>query len=102
MSQPASTQIPPRYASARRLSAGGMGEIFVAEDTLLGPPVVIKLMAEIDARDELLRRRVLRGGNTAAQVSGHPQRVIIYCVGKLGGPPLNAMWYTSHCDLHPH
>jgi tRNA A-37 threonylcarbamoyl transferase component Bud32 len=102
VSQPASTQLPTRYVSPRRLSAGGMGEIFVAEDTLLGRPVVIKLMAEIDARDELLRRRFLREGNAAAQLSGHPHVVTIYDVGEWEGRPFIAMEYLPNGDLHAH
>ena len=77
-----------------------MGEIFVAEDTLLGRPVVIKLMAEIDARDELLRRRFLREGNAAARLSGHPHVVTIYDVGEWEGRPFIAMEYLPNGDLH--
>jgi serine/threonine-protein kinase len=79
-----------------------MGEIFVAEDTLLGRPVVIKLLAEIDARDELLRRRFLREGNAAARLSGHPHVVTIYDVGEWEGRPFIAMEYLPNGDLHDH
>ena len=74
----------------------------MAEDTLLGRPVVIKLMAEIDARDELLRRRFLREGNAAARLSGHPHVVTIYDVGEWEGRPFIAMEYLPNGDLHDH
>ena len=102
MTQPASTRLPPRYAHPRQLSAGGMGEIFVVEDTLLGRPVVIKLLAEIYARDEPLRRRFLREANAAARLSGHPHVVTIYDVGEWQGRPFIAMEYLPNGDLHDH
>jgi tRNA A-37 threonylcarbamoyl transferase component Bud32 len=79
-----------------------MGEIFVVEDTLLGRPVVIKLLAEIYARDEPLRRRFLREANAAARLSGHPHVVTIYDVGEWQGRPFIAMEYLPNGDLHDH
>src|SRR5690348_4598167 len=77
-----------------------MGEIVLVDDTLLGRPVVLKLLAEIYARDELVRRRFLREANTAARLSGHPHVVTIYDVGEWEGRPFIAMEYLPNGDLH--
>ncbi|HET6849378.1 MAG TPA: serine/threonine-protein kinase [Gaiellales bacterium] len=95
-----SAQLPPRYANPRPLSAGGMGEILLVDDTLLARPVVLKLLAETYARDELLRRRFLREANAAARLSGHPHVVTIYDVGEWDGRPFIAMEYLPNGDLH--
>jgi len=93
-------QLPPRYANPRPLSAGGMGEILLVDDTLLGRPVVLKLLAETYARDELLRKRFLREANAAARLSGNPHVVTIYDVGEWEGRPFIAMEYLPNGDLH--
>jgi eukaryotic-like serine/threonine-protein kinase len=93
-------QLPPRYTNPRPLAAGGMGEIVLVDDTLLGRPVVLKLLAEIYARDELVRRRFLREANAAARLSGHPHVVTIYDVGEWEGRPFIAMEYLPNGDLH--
>ena len=95
-----SAQLPPRYADPRPLAAGGMGEILLVDDTLLGRPVVLKLLAETYARDELLRKRFLREANAAARLSGHPHVVTIYDVGEWDGRPFIAMEYLPNGDLH--
>src|SRR5436309_16095649 len=77
-----------------------MGEIVLVDDTLLGRPVVLKLLAEPYARDELLRGRFLREANAAARLSGHPQVVTIYDVGEWDGRPFIAMEYLPNGDLH--
>ncbi len=77
-----------------------MGEILLVDDTLLGRQVVIKLLAEEFARDELLRRRFLREANAAARLSGHPHVVTIYDVGEWDGRPFIAMEYLANGDLH--
>jgi eukaryotic-like serine/threonine-protein kinase len=77
-----------------------MGEIVLVDDTLLGRPVVLKLLAEIYARDDLVRRRFLREANAAARLSGHPHVVTIYDVGEWDGRPFIAMEYLPNGDLH--
>ena len=91
--------LPRRYANARRIGVGGMGEILLADDTTLGRPVVLKLLSEDYARDESLRRRFLREANAAARLSGHPHVVTVYDVGEQDGRPFISMEYLENGDL---
>jgi tetratricopeptide (TPR) repeat protein len=99
MHSSAATVLPARYAAPRRIAVGGMGEIYLAQDSLLRRPVALKLLAERFARDRTLRRRFLGEANAAAQVSGHPNVVTIYDVGECEGRPFIAMEYLPNGDL---
>jgi serine/threonine protein kinase len=85
--------LPARYAGARPIGHGGMGEIFLAEDRELGRKVAVKVLSEQFARDEQLRRRFRREALTAARLSGHPHVVTIYDVGEWQGRPFIVMEY---------
>jgi serine/threonine-protein kinase len=88
-------RLPERYVSARLVGRGGMGEIYVAEDTVLGRHVAIKLLDERFARDEQIRARFTREALTAAKLSGHPNIVTIFDVGEYEGRPFIVMEYLS-------
>ena len=87
--------LPSRYEAAERIARGGMGEIFVAEDAILGRKVAIKLLADRFARDESVRRRFTREALAAARLSGHPHIVTIFDVGESDGRPFIVMEYLS-------
>jgi eukaryotic-like serine/threonine-protein kinase len=72
-----------------------MAEIYVAEDTVLGREVAIKLLDERFARDEQVRTRFKREALTAAKLSGHPNIVTIFDVGEHEGRPFIVMEYLS-------
>jgi hypothetical protein len=72
-----------------------MGEICVAEDTVLGRQVAIKLLDDRFARDEQVRARFKREALTAAKLSGHPNIVTIFDVGEHEGRPFIVMEYLS-------
>jgi tRNA A-37 threonylcarbamoyl transferase component Bud32 len=84
-----------RYADARLIGQGGMGEIYLARDRDLGRRVAIKLLAERFARDESLRARFTREALTAARLSTHPNVVTIFDVGEHNGRPFIVMEYLS-------
>jgi tRNA A-37 threonylcarbamoyl transferase component Bud32 len=84
---------PERYSSARLIGRGGMGEIYVAEDSELGRQVAIKVLDQRFADDEHLRRRFKREALAAARLSGHPHVVTIYDVGEWQGVPFIVMEY---------
>jgi tRNA A-37 threonylcarbamoyl transferase component Bud32 len=57
-----------RYRAVRRIDAGGMGEIWEADDTLLGRRVAIKVLVEELADDPVALRRFRREARATAKL----------------------------------
>ena len=91
--------LPPRYRQPERIGHGGMGEIFRANDEVLGRTVAIKLLAERYARDESVRGRFTREALAAARLSGEPNIVTIFDVGEHEGRPFIVMEYLRGGSL---
>jgi len=72
-----------RYKLLERLGAGGMGVVFEAEDTTLRRRVALKFLHAEVARDAKRRRRFLREGKLAAQLT-HPCIAAVYEAGEEG------------------
>jgi eukaryotic-like serine/threonine-protein kinase len=87
--------LPPRYRRPERIGYGGMGEIFRAEDDVLGRTVAVKVLAERYARDEALRSRFTREALAAARLSAEPSTVTIFDVGEWRDRPFIVM---EHLD----
>ncbi len=85
--------LPARYAEARPIGHGGMGEIYLAEDRELGRKVAVKVLNQEFARDAQLRKRFRREALTAARLSGHRHVMTIYDVGEWEGRPFIVMEY---------
>jgi eukaryotic-like serine/threonine-protein kinase len=66
-----------RYRSVRRIDAGGMGEVWEADDTLLGRRVAIKVLAEELAGDRVAVRRFRREARATAKLD-HPNVIRVY------------------------
>jgi eukaryotic-like serine/threonine-protein kinase len=66
-----------RFRAVRRIDAGGIGEIWEAEDTLLGRRVAIKVLAEELAGDPVAVRRFRREARATAKLD-HPNVVRVY------------------------
>jgi eukaryotic-like serine/threonine-protein kinase len=73
-------QIAGRYRIDRRLGAGGMSTVFLAEDTVLERPVAVKLLAEHLADDEPFVARFQREARAAARLQ-HPNIVQVFDSG---------------------
>lgn len=69
------------YRILEKLGEGGMGEVYLAEDTHLHRKVAIKLLLAKSISDPNARKRLIREAQTAA-VLKHPNTCIIYAVGK--------------------
>jgi eukaryotic-like serine/threonine-protein kinase len=74
------TEIAGRYRIERRLGAGGMSTVFLAQDTVLERPVAVKLLAEHLADDEAFVARFQREALSAARLQ-HPNVVQVFDYG---------------------
>src|SRR5215510_531508 len=75
------TSIGP-YEIIRRLGSGGMGDIYLAEDTRLGRKVALKTLPAHFTKDpERVRRFQLEA--RAASALSHPNIITIYEIGQL-------------------
>ncbi len=77
------------YRVLRLLGAGGMGEVYAAEDERLGRQVALKVIRE-QPDDDSARRRFWREARAAAAVT-HPNVCQIFDVGETGGEAWLAM-----------
>ncbi len=75
------TEIAGRYLIERRLGAGGMSTVFMAQDTVLERPVAVKLLAEHLADDEAFVYRFRREALSAARLQ-HPNIVQVFDSGQ--------------------
>ena len=83
------------YRIVSLLGAGGMGEVFLAQDTQLDRPVALKVMSAELARDPNQRKR-FRTEARAASGLNHPHVCVIYDVGETkDGRPFLAMEYVE-------
>jgi serine/threonine protein kinase len=73
------TELLGTYRLIDRLGAGGMGEVWRAEDTRLLREVAIKILSERIANDPEWKARFLREARTIAQMN-HPNIATIYSI----------------------
>src|SRR5215211_345235 len=83
-----------RYRIVRKLGAGGMANVYLAEDEDLGRRVAVKILNERCANDDLFIERFRREAKSAAGLS-HPNIVSVYDRGEAEGTYYIAM---EHLD----
>ena len=83
-----------RYKIVERLGAGGMGEVYRAEDTTLGRHVALKFLAAHLLNDDEAKQRFLREARAAAAVR-HPNICHVHEVAKENGKTFLAMDYLE-------
>ncbi|MGD8922658.1 MAG: protein kinase [Candidatus Zixiibacteriota bacterium] len=87
------------YRIVEKIGAGGMGEVYLAEDTKLDRRVALKFMPSQLAADDDLRARFMREAQAAARLD-HPNIVTVHEVDELEGRPFIAMQYVEGKTLH--
>jgi eukaryotic-like serine/threonine-protein kinase len=91
--------LPSRYRDPRPIGRGGMGDIYLATDSVLGREVAIKVLADRYSADDSVRQRFTREALAAARLSGEPNIVTIFDVGEHGGRPYIVMEYLPGGSL---
>ncbi|MGD0893232.1 MAG: protein kinase [Terracidiphilus sp.] len=86
------------YEILRRLGAGGSGVVYLATDTLLQRPVVMKILRTGLLSAEQLRSTVLREARLASAIE-HPNVCAIYEVGESGDEGYIVMQYVPGQSL---
>ena len=69
------------YQVVREIGSGGMGEVYLAQDTRLGRPVALKLLPSYLSKDEDRLRRFEQEAQAASALN-HPNVCVIYEVGE--------------------
>ena len=86
------------YEIIRRLGAGGSGVVYLANDTLLQRPVVLKILRTGLLSAQQLRSTVLREARLASAIE-HPNVCAIYEVGEAGDEGYIVMQYVPGQSL---
>jgi serine/threonine-protein kinase len=82
------------YQILSHLATGGMGEVYLAEDTKLARKVAIKLLPPESISDERAKRRLIKEAQAAASLD-HPNICAIYEVGEENGDSFIVMQYVA-------
>jgi formylglycine-generating enzyme required for sulfatase activity/predicted Ser/Thr protein kinase len=83
-----------RYVIRAKLGAGGMAEVYLADDTQLGRKVALKFIQSDTETDPHAQRRLVREARAAA-ILDHPNICAVYDVGEAAGRRYIAMQYVD-------
>src|SRR5438128_770348 len=92
------TTIDGRYRVLSRVGSGGMADVYLAEDELLGRGVAVKLLHHHFAEDQEFVERFRREASSAAALS-HPNIVAIFDRGEWRDTYYIAMEYVAGRSL---
>jgi eukaryotic-like serine/threonine-protein kinase len=88
-----------QYKVIRKLGSGGMGDVYLAEDTNLRRPIALKILPEELSSDPQRKRRFLQEAH-AASILTHPHICVIHEAGETeDGVLFIAMEYVSGTTL---
>jgi len=82
------------YQILKKLGAGGMGEVYLAQDTRLGRRAALKILPDNVASDNDRMSRFTREAKAASALN-HPNVATIYDVGNANGTRFIAMEYVE-------
>jgi len=86
------------YRIVEKIGAGGMGEVYLAEDTELDRKVALKFLPPHLCQDEDCRARFKREAQAAAKLS-HPNIIHVYEVSEYHGRPFFVMEHVEGRSL---
>ncbi len=83
-----------RYEILSKLGSGGMGEVYLAQDTKLDRKVALKILPAEVASDQQRMRRFVQEAKAAAALN-HPNIAHVYEISEAEGVPFIAMEYVE-------
>ncbi|MFC1439010.1 protein kinase [Streptacidiphilus sp. N1-10] len=86
-----------RYALREVIGRGGMGEVWLGEDLLLGRPVAVKVLHAELSFDETALARFRREARSAASLN-HPRIATVYDAGELPWTPPRPYLVMEYVD----
>ncbi len=86
------------YRIVEKIGAGGMGEVYLAQDTQLDRKVALKFLPPHLCQDEECRKRFKREAQAAAKLD-HPNIISVYEVSEYHGRPYFAMAHVEGRSL---
>ncbi|UCC45733.1 MAG: protein kinase, partial [Candidatus Zixiibacteriota bacterium] len=90
--------IVSHYKIVNKIGAGGMGEVYLAEDTKLSRQVALKFLPPHLSQNEGAKARFTREAQAAAMLD-HPNIVTVYEVSEYRGRPFFAMQHVEGRSL---
>lgn len=89
------------YRIVHPIDSGGMGDVYLAEDTKLRRPVALKFLSDMLTQQTDARERFLREAQAVARLT-HPNIVTVHEVADLGGRPFIVMEHVDGKSLKVH
>jgi WD40 repeat protein/serine/threonine protein kinase len=88
-----------QYRIVRLVARGGMGEVYLARDVVLGRRAALKVVRSEELRSPRAKERIIAEAQATARFN-HPHIVTIYGVGEHAGRPYVALEYIEGQNLH--
>ncbi|HEY7913094.1 MAG TPA: protein kinase [Blastocatellia bacterium] len=89
------------YRIIKKLGAGGMGEVYLAEDTKLDRQVALKILPQEFAKSDERMRRFVQEAKSASALT-HPNIIAIYEIGETDKNHFIVTEYIEGETLHHH